>query len=283
MSGADKFVIVNGLRLHYVEHGDPTQPTIICLHGGGGHGRAWDVFASLVSHQYHVLALTFRGHGNSDRADRYDYDVLNLDTAEFIRALGVAPAIIAGHSLGGGTAWCVAALWPALVSHLIIVDASIRPNPVAWDRIIESMKDRPEAFASVEEAISHFRGNLPGMPEDELRRYIEEDLVLGDDGHYRRKYDMSMGREGLAMSQDEADRVRKTTDQANRELLKMIRCPTLLIAGLRSDILLTEVREEMLSLMTDARYVGIDAHHWVFQEKPREFAKVVVDFLAVTP
>jgi len=283
LSGIDKFVTVNGLKLHYVEHGDPARPTIVCLHGGGGHGHAWDAFASLVSRQYHVLALTFRGHGDSDRSDRYSYDLLNVDTAEFIRTVAVGPVALVGHSLGGGTAWCVAALWPALVSHLVIVDASIRPNPVAWNRITESMRNRPETFASVDEAIEYFRGKLPGMPEDELRRYIEVDLVLGDDSRYRRKYDMNMGRTGLAMSEDEAARLQRENDQANRELLRVIRCPTLLVAGARSDILLPEVREEMLSLLNDVSYFEIDADHWVFQEKPREFADAVLGFLATTP
>ena len=117
MSGADKFVTVNGLRLHYVEHGDPTRPTIVCLHGAGGHAHAWDAFASIVSDEYRVLALTFRGHGDSDRADDYNYELLNLDTAEFIRALGVAPVVLIGHSLGGGTAWCIAQGAPKAVSE----------------------------------------------------------------------------------------------------------------------------------------------------------------------
>ncbi len=283
MSGADRFVRVNGLRLHYVEHGDPSHPAIVCLHGGGGHGHAWDTFASLVSDEYRVLGLTFRGHGDSGRADHYSYDLLNLDAAEFIRVLGLSPAVLIGHSMGGGTAWCVAALWPALVSRLIIVDASIRPNPVAWNRIVDSMRNRPETFATVDEAIAYFRGNLPGMPEDELRRYIAVDLILGDDGRYRRKYDMKMGQVGLAISEDEAARLRMETDEANRGPLKMIRCPTLLVAGARSDILLPEVREEMLSSLKDARYAEIDANHWVFQEKPREFANVIRGFLATNP
>lgn len=238
--------------------------------------------ASLVSERYRVLALTFRGHGDSDRADLYSYDLLNVDTAEFIRGLDVAPVVLIGHSLGGGTAWCVAALWPHLVRRLIIVDAAIRWNPTAWTRIIGSMRERPESFTDVEEAIAYFGGNLPGLPADELRRFIEMDLVLGDNGRYRRKYDMNMGREGLAMSEDEAARMRRETDEANCKLLKMIRCPTLLVAGARSDILLPEVREEMLSLLNDVSYVEIDADHWVFQEKPREFADAVLGFLATT-
>ena len=63
----------------------------------------------------------------------------------------------------------------------------------------------------------------------------------------------------------------------------MIRCPTLLVRGARSAILLPEVVEEMLSLLKDSHYVEIDTDHWVFQEKPREFADAVLGFLATTP
>ncbi|SRR6266542_2192315 len=282
MSGADRFVTLNGLRLHYVEHGDSARQTIVCLHGAGGHGHAWDSFASLISDRYRVLALTFRGHGDSDRADSYSYDLLNLDAAEFIRELGIAPVILIGHSLGGGTAWCVAGLWPELVSRLIIVDAAIRANPAAWERIIQSMRERPESFAGVDDAIAYFGGNLRGVPEDEARRFLEIDLVLGDDGRYRRKYDLNMGRPGLAMSAEDAARLDREVYEANRGLFRMIRCPTLLVRGKRSDIVLSDVLEEMLSLLKDARGVEIDAGHWISQEKPREFAKVVLDFLEST-
>ena len=143
-------------------------------------------------------------------------------------------------------------------------------RPYGWYRPARGRRRDPDA-------------ERPGMPEDELRRYIEVDLVLGDDSRYRRKYDMNMGRTGLAMSEDEAARLQRENDQANRGLLRVIRCPTLLVAGARSDILLPEVREEMLSLLNDVSYFEIDADHWVFQEKPREFADAVLGFLATTP
>ncbi len=157
MSGTDRFISINGLKLHYVEHGQPDAPAIVCLHGAGAHGHGWDQFASLISDRFRVLALTFRGHGDSDRAEHYGNELLNLDAAEFIRATGVAPAVVAGHSLGAGPAITIAALWPSLVSHLIIVDASIRPDPAGWNRIIATMRERPESFGTPEEAIAWFR------------------------------------------------------------------------------------------------------------------------------
>lgn len=280
MSGKDRFSTVNGLRLHYVEHGETNLPPIVCLHGGGAHGHAWDAFASRVCNRYRVLALTFRGHGDSDRADRYDAQSLNLDAAEFIRSLGVAPTVLAGHSLGGGTALAVAALWPSLVSHLVVVDASIRPNLVGWNRIVESMRERPDDFGSAEDAVAWFRQHIPGIPDAELRRYIEADLNQGADRRFRRKTDPNWGATGLAMSEEEARQMRQSAEEFGRNALKVISCPVLLVRGTRTDILDRDTAEEMASLTTNGHLVEIDAQHSVFQESPGEFAAAVAEFLA---
>src|SRR3972149_2225422 len=78
----DGFVQVNGLRLHYLESGEPARPPVLLLHGGSAHAHWGELFAACLVDRYRVLALDLRGHGNSDWAeaggfglDRYTADV----------------------------------------------------------------------------------------------------------------------------------------------------------------------------------------------------------------
>jgi pimeloyl-ACP methyl ester carboxylesterase len=45
MGGGDRFAAINGLKLHYTEHGPRDAQAIVCPHGGGGNAHAWDLFA----------------------------------------------------------------------------------------------------------------------------------------------------------------------------------------------------------------------------------------------
>ena len=59
----------------------------------------------------------------------------------------------------------------------------------------------------------------------------------------------------------------------------MISCPVLLVRGTRTDILTREIANEMVTLVKAGRLVEIDAHHLVFQERPREFGDTVIEFV----
>jgi pimeloyl-ACP methyl ester carboxylesterase len=66
-SGTDRFVVVNGIRLHYNEAG--TGPVLICTHGGGPGANAWDnsyrVFPALSRH-FRTILLDCPGYGESE-------------------------------------------------------------------------------------------------------------------------------------------------------------------------------------------------------------------------
>ena len=59
----DRFVTVNGLRLHYLERGTPDKPTLILIHGNERHAHTFDHIAPEFTRDYRVIALDMRGHG----------------------------------------------------------------------------------------------------------------------------------------------------------------------------------------------------------------------------
>src|SRR3954447_14210474 len=64
-AGADRTITANGLRLHYLEWGDPANPPMILLHGIARHAHTFDHLAPTFARDYHVIALNMRGHGDS--------------------------------------------------------------------------------------------------------------------------------------------------------------------------------------------------------------------------
>ncbi|MFC1825702.1 alpha/beta fold hydrolase, partial [Thermodesulfobacteriota bacterium] len=102
----DRFVDVNGLRLHYLDWGNRESTPMILLHGFMGHARVWDHFASKVKDHFHIIALDQRGHGESDWSETASYRIDDhfSDISLFVDRLNLDNLILVGHSMGGRNA-----------------------------------------------------------------------------------------------------------------------------------------------------------------------------------
>ena len=79
------------------------MPLTLCLHGLSSSRDTWEEMVRRLEDRYRVWTLDFRGHGHSDRADRYLLADYVADAAAALDYIG-RPAIVVGHSLGGTTA-----------------------------------------------------------------------------------------------------------------------------------------------------------------------------------
>ena len=52
------------------------------LHGGGANAHWWDHIAPTFADQFHVVALDFRGHGDSERPEELIPGAFNEDPAD---------------------------------------------------------------------------------------------------------------------------------------------------------------------------------------------------------
>lgn len=57
----DKFVEVNGIKIHYVEEGE--GPPLLLIHGGGLTAKSWQGLAKEASRYFRVIMPDSRGHG----------------------------------------------------------------------------------------------------------------------------------------------------------------------------------------------------------------------------
>jgi pimeloyl-ACP methyl ester carboxylesterase len=114
------------LTLHYEDDGDPGAPPILVLHGITQSSRTWAWLVPELAADHRVVRLDFRGHGRSGRTPgAYAFPGYIADaTAICERVLG-APAVVVGHSLGGGTAAGLAQTRPDLVLGVVLEDPAI--------------------------------------------------------------------------------------------------------------------------------------------------------------
>jgi len=121
-----------GLRLPYVEHGDPAGVPLILLHGYSDSWRSWELLLAQLPASVHAYALTQRGHGDADRPQTgYRPEDHAADVAAFMDAVGLDAAVIAGHSGGSYSAQRFALDHPERTLGVVLIGAfrAFHDNP----------------------------------------------------------------------------------------------------------------------------------------------------------
>jgi pimeloyl-ACP methyl ester carboxylesterase len=132
------FVNVNGINLHYLDWGG-SGDVLLFLAGMGCNAHIFDDLAARFTDTFHTMALTRRGHGESDHPETgYDVDTLTEDIRQFLDALGIEKVILAGHSMANVELSHFSALYPDRVLKLIFLDAAYDRNSVSYKEMVES-------------------------------------------------------------------------------------------------------------------------------------------------
>jgi len=164
------FVRVNGIRLHYLDWGG-SGPTILFLTGMGSSAYIYNKFAPRFTDKFRVLALTRRGHGDSDYPETgYTADTLVEDILQFMDAMNIQKAILAGHSIAGVELTHFAATHPTRVEKLVYLDAlddrrqlpTLREQSPLRNIEIKKEEESPHTF---EEFIAIVKRDIPEFAE----------------------------------------------------------------------------------------------------------------------
>jgi pimeloyl-ACP methyl ester carboxylesterase len=132
------FVNANGIRLHYLDWGG-SGDVFLFLAGMGCNAHIFDDLAPRFVDKFHVMALTRRGHGESDHPETgYDVDTLTEDIRQFMDALGIEIVILAGHSMANVELSHFNALYPERVLKLIFLDAAYDRHSTSYKEMVET-------------------------------------------------------------------------------------------------------------------------------------------------
>jgi pimeloyl-ACP methyl ester carboxylesterase len=115
-------------------YGDPTHPTILFLHGGGGAGWMWQPQMEALKQDYHLLVPDLPEHGRSASIQPFTISGSVDLVAELIRTqAGAGKAHVVGLSEGAQIAVALLAAAPELVDHAIISSALVHELPgMGW-------------------------------------------------------------------------------------------------------------------------------------------------------
>ena len=122
-----KSVRTRVLEIAYHEYGPADGLPVILLHGWPSDPHDWDgVAPSLASGGCRVLVPWLRGFGptrflDADTPRSGQQAALGADVRDFMDALGIGQALLAGYDWGGRGACVAAALWPERVRGLVSI------------------------------------------------------------------------------------------------------------------------------------------------------------------
>lgn len=263
------------VTLHYLDWGGPTSSpvTLVFLHAGGLSAHSWDLVCDGLRSEYRCIALDQRGHGESDWSPDGGYEieaVYRQDLQAVVQGLALEKIVLIGSSLGGTVAISHAGSPGADLAGLVLVDVTLRERPDYAQKIRDFMRG-PQVFDSLDAFVDHAITLTPGRPRERVLKGAANHLRPVGDALWTWKYDP---RYFDAVLEDQ-----KRWD--GLAALRRITCPTLLVRGGNSEVLLDDEATDIAATMQRCRWVTIDgATHIVHGDRPREFLQALREFLA---
>jgi pimeloyl-ACP methyl ester carboxylesterase len=112
-------------RVYCSAEGPADGMPIVFIHGAGGNRLLWGAQVRALSSTLRVLTLDLPGHGRSEGPGMATIDSNAEAVAEALGSLG-SPAVVVGHSMGGGIALKLALQRPGLVAGLVLLGTGAR-------------------------------------------------------------------------------------------------------------------------------------------------------------
>ncbi|MEU5852678.1 alpha/beta fold hydrolase [Saccharopolyspora shandongensis] len=259
------FVESQGLRLHALDFGGSGRP-ILLLHGVTGHGWLWSGVAPGLTGFGRVVAVDFRGHGDSQWSHERAYATSEhaTDVRTVIDAFGVAEVDVVGLSWGGLVGTRLAARFPGLVRRLAVLDV-----PMCFTANESDVPPRPADFPDHAAACAWERAANPNAPGDLIEALARHGTRPGPLGRLERKHDPHF----LQSWPFRADDLRAE--------FRSLRQPVLLVRGDESAVLSREAALEMAGALPHARLTQLaECGHLVPVEAPGPLTAVLRDFLS---
>lgn len=116
-----------GNSIYYVSGGEPqsNKPPLLLVHGFGASTDHWRKNIDGLQSQFQVWAIDLLGFGRSAKPNQeYSGELWREQLHDFVTEVIQQPTVLAGNSLGGYSALCVAAAYPESTLGLILLNSA---------------------------------------------------------------------------------------------------------------------------------------------------------------
>jgi len=244
--------------------GDP----VVLLHGIPTNSYLFRGQVDALAGDRRVIAADMVGYGNSAMHDGFDRSIRAQEQAirDLVDQLGFETVDFVGHDLGGGVGLRYAARTPDAIDRLVL------SNSVAYDSWpIKTITDLGLPETARETSVEELQGMLDGLFRDTL---------LGD-GHDETFLD---GMKAPWNSEEGVTSVVRNASATNTSHTTEVdpadvTANTLLLWGTEDEFQPVQWAERLEGDIGSCELVGLEANHWVPEDRSEAFTDHLTDFL----
>jgi pimeloyl-ACP methyl ester carboxylesterase len=188
------------------------------------------------------------------------------DVLVFMDRHRIENPVLMGHSMGGKVAMNFAIAHPSRLQKLIVVDIAPKAYDMKHYSILEGLKAIPiDKITTRNEADDAL---APFVDEPDVRQFLLKNIQRKPEGGFRWKLNLNAidaNIENIGVDVQFQGKFEK---------------PTLFVKGARSNYIRDNDLQHIREVFPSAELKTLETGHWVPAEKPKDFVKLVTQWLA---
>ena len=265
-------------------------PPLLLLHGYPQTHLMWRAAAPLLTDRFTVVATDLSGYGASLRpapaADHAPHSkrAMALDQIQAMEALGYERFAVAGHDRGGRVAYRMALDHPDRVTALAALD--IVPTAEVWARADDRLALVYWHWGFLAQPPPLPERLIAGDPDAYFDHHLRSIGLGGEAGRYpeaviatyRAQLSDASAVEAICEDYRAGATIDRQLDETDRG--RLIECPVLVLWGTRGALgpFYGDVLAVWRSWARDVRGRGVDASHFLVEDRPEEVASELAAF-----
>jgi pimeloyl-ACP methyl ester carboxylesterase len=277
-----KIITVDGLDIFYREAGDENKPTILLLHGFPSSSNMYRDLIDDLCDAYHLVAPDYPGFGKSSMPDpeHYTYTFDNLATTinHFIEAIRLKQYILYLHDYGGPVGFRIATQHPEKVQALIIQNANayneglgdaLAPLVAYIQNPDTDTENGARAFLTLDATKWQYTDGAEDVSVINPEGYLLDQKYLDRKGNDQIQ---------LALMRDYGNNL--PLYSVWQEYFRKYQPETIVISGKNDKLFTAPGAEAFKKDLPNAQISLLNGGHFVLEEKHREAARLITDFLS---
>ncbi|MFZ2414441.1 MAG: alpha/beta hydrolase [Minisyncoccia bacterium] len=245
--------VIDNLLLSYYSLNGQSQKSVLFLHGWRSESSLWGkAMTALVQNGYATYALDLPGFGGSQYPEEsYGVSEYAEIVKKFILKFNLSKVVLVGHSFGGRISIKLAAQEPELISKIVLVDSA--------------------GFID-----TSFKKKLKGTIAKILRPLFK---IPGLKSLKPKIYSLMGAGDYLATPKLTGSYIKIVKEDLTPDM-ERISQPTLIFWGDKDATTPIDYAKRMNALINNSQLEIVSGGHFSFLDKPQEFEKSLLKFLA---